>query len=298
VSWITGVLTRRRMIISVMLLLSLAGALAWSNMIRQEDPAFPYRYGYVLVDFPGADVERVEHLVAQPLEEEISEVEYVDEIQAIVRAGFVHLIVGMKQTVYDTDTAWDRIRVAVDRARARFPEGVGVPLVEDRVVDAITVVLGVSGSDDIVELQEAAERLKNRLYALDDISKVRLFGDSGEQVTIALDDDRIDALGISPQQIATQLQSRNQVIPGGFLEAGGRRTLVRPQTEFRSVGEIASTPLVLPAGRSVPGSTTGRWSWSGPPSRATRSTWSSSADAFEPSWTTSGRNSHRWSSRK
>ena len=34
-------------------------------MIRQEDPAFPYRYGYVMVQFPGADVEQVEHLVAQ-----------------------------------------------------------------------------------------------------------------------------------------------------------------------------------------------------------------------------------------
>ena len=42
-SWITTVLARRRMIISLVVLLSLAGALAWMNMIRQEDPAFPYR---------------------------------------------------------------------------------------------------------------------------------------------------------------------------------------------------------------------------------------------------------------
>jgi multidrug efflux pump subunit AcrB len=234
VSWITTVLARRRMIISLVVLLSLAGALAWMNMIRQEDPAFPYRYGFVLVHFPGADVEQVEHLVAQPLEEEISEVEYVEEIQAIMRAGFVQLIVGMQQTVYDTDTAW------------------GVPFVDDRMVEAITAVVGISGSDDIVELQQAAERLKNRLYALEDISKVRLFGDSGEQVTIALDDGRINALGISPQWIATQIQSRNQVIPGGFVEVDGRRTLIRPQTEFRSIAEISSTPLVLPGGRSVP----------------------------------------------
>jgi multidrug efflux pump subunit AcrB len=243
------------MVISVVVLLSLAGAVAWVNMIRQEDPAFPYRYGFVLVHFPGADVEQVEHLVAKPLEEEISEVEYVEEIQAIMRAGFVQLIVGMKQTVYDTDTAWDRVRVAVERASARFPEGVGSPFVDDRMVEAITVVVGISGSDDIIELQEAAERLKNRLYALDDISKVRLFGDSGEQVTIALDDDRIEALGISPRLIATQVQARNQVIPGGFVEAGGRRTLIRPQTEYRSVEELAATPLILPDGRSIPLST-------------------------------------------
>ena len=251
-SWITGILAKRRMIIALVLLLALSGGWSWNNMIRQEDPAFPYRYGFVLVQFPGADVEQVERLVARPLEEEISEVEHVDEIQAIIRAGFLQLIIGMKQTVYDTDTAWDRLRVAVERARARFPEGVGVPLVDDRQVQALTAVLSLSGTNDLVELQNAAERLKNRLYGLDEISRVRLFGDSGEQVTIALDDARIRALGITPRQIAGHIESRNTIVPGGFVEVAGRQTLIRPQTEFRSIEELAATPLVLADGRTVP----------------------------------------------
>ena len=86
-SWITGILAKRRMIIALVLLLALSGGWSWNNMIRQEDPAFPYRYGFVLVQFPGADVEQVERLVARPLEEEISEVEDVDEIQAIIRSA-------------------------------------------------------------------------------------------------------------------------------------------------------------------------------------------------------------------
>ena len=240
------------MIIALVVLLALSGLVAWNTMIRQEDPAFPYRYGYVLVPFPGADVSQVEHLVAKPLEEEISEVEYVAEIRAVIRAGFVQLIIGMKQTVYDTDTAWDRVRVAVERARARFPEGVEVPLVDDRQVDAVTIVLAVTGSDDIVALQAAAERLKNRLYGLDAVARVRLYGDSGEQLTIALDDARLQALGLSPAEVARQVRARNQIVPGGYVEVAGRQTLIRPQTEFRSVAELAATPLLLGDGRSVP----------------------------------------------
>ncbi|NIM69670.1 MAG: AcrB/AcrD/AcrF family protein, partial [Xanthomonadales bacterium] len=251
-SWVTRINARRRMIIALVVLLALSGLVAWNTMIRQEDPAFPYRYGYVLVPFPGADVSQVEHLVAKPLEEEISEVEYVAEIRAVIRAGFVQLIIGMKQTVYDTDTAWDRVRVAVERARARFPEGVEVPLVDDRQVDAVTIVLAVTGSDDIVALQAAAERLKNRLYGLDAVARVRLYGDSGEQLTIALDDARLQALGLSPAEVARQVRARNQIVPGGYVEVAGRQTLIRPQTEFRSVAELAATPLLLGDGRSVP----------------------------------------------
>jgi len=250
--WLTRTLDQRRMIFSLVLLLSLTGLVAWFSMIRQEDPAFPYRYGYVMVQFPGADVEQVEHLVARPLEEEISEVEEVDEIKTTIRAGFLHAVIGMKQTVYDTDNAWDRIRVAVARAEARFPQGVGRAFVDDRQVDAQTVVLALGGSDDVMELQQAAERLKNRLYSISAISRVRLFGDSGEQVTIAIDDASIQTLGITPQHIMDQLSARNQIVPGGFVEVDGRQTLVRPQTEFRSIAEIANTPIVLAGGNSVP----------------------------------------------
>ncbi len=240
------------MIISLVVLLSLTGLVAWNGMIRQEDPAFPYRYGYVMVRFPGADVEQVEHLVARPIEEEISEVEEIDEIKTTIRAGFMHSVIGMKQSVYDTDNVWDRVRVAVSRAQARFPEGVLQPVIDDRQVDSSTVVLAVGGSDDIREMQLAAETLKNRLYSLNSVSRVRLFGDSGEQVTLAMDDARIQTLGLTPEGILAQLQSRNEIVPGGFVEVDGRQTLVRPQTEFRSIDEIANTPIVLSGGRSVP----------------------------------------------
>jgi multidrug efflux pump subunit AcrB len=250
--WIIRALGNRQMIISLVVLLSLTGLAAWFGMIRQEDPAFPYRYGFVMVQFPGADVEQVEHLVARPIEEEISEVEEVDEIRTTVRAGFMNTIVVMKQTVYDTDNVWDRVRVAVSRAQARFPAGVSQPIIDDRLGDASTVVLAVGGSDDVVELQQAAERLRNRLYSLKAVSRVRLFGDSGEQVTLAIDDSRIQILGLTPELIISQLQSRNAIVPGGFIEVDGRQALVRPQTELRSMEEISNTPIILTDGRSVP----------------------------------------------
>ena len=120
------------MILSMVILLSAIGLAAWFGMVRQEDPAFPYRYGYVMVQFPGADVEQVQHLVAKPLEEEISEVDEVNEIRSTIRAGFMLAVIGLKQTEYQTDNAWDKIRVAVTRAEARFPQGV-MPVTVDEI---------------------------------------------------------------------------------------------------------------------------------------------------------------------
>lgn len=245
-------LQQRRMILSMVVLLAVVGLAAWFGMVRQEDPAFPYRYGYVLVQYPGADVEQVQHLVAKPIEEEISEVDEVDEIRSTIRAGFMLSVVGLKQNEYDTDNAWDKVRAAVTRAENRFPQGVLPVTVDDRIIDATTVVLALGGSDDMVLLQQVANRIKNRIYSLPEVSRVRLFGDSGEQVTIALDDSSVAALGLTPAEVIAQLQSRNQIIPGGFVEVDGHTTLIRPQSEFRSVAEISATPIVLPGGSTIP----------------------------------------------
>jgi multidrug efflux pump subunit AcrB len=251
VTWLSETLKQRRLILSTVLLLSLAGLSAWFSMIRQEDPAFPYRFGFVLVQYPGADVEQVERLVADPLEEELTQVEQVDQLRTTIRAGFVFVLVRMKQDVYDTDTAWDRIRVAVDNAAAGFPPGTLPPTVDDRQLDAATAVLAITGSDDTVALQKAAEDIRKRLFSLSEIARIRIYGETGEQVTVAVDDHQLRALNISPDQVASQLQGRNQIVPGGYVQSDQRQVLLRPLAEYRSLDEIAETPILLPDGSSV-----------------------------------------------
>ena len=60
---IESALGRRPLILTTVVLMSLIGLAAWQGMDRQEDPFFPYRYGHVMVSWPGADPERVERLV-------------------------------------------------------------------------------------------------------------------------------------------------------------------------------------------------------------------------------------------
>ena len=81
-------------------------------------------------------------------------------------------------------------------------EGVGAPVVDDRAVDNSSAVVVVSGSDDLLQLADAADRLKTRLYALDGVSRVEIVGDPGEQVTIAYADAVANRVGLKPAALA------------------------------------------------------------------------------------------------
>lgn len=242
----------QRLLGMVVTMLCLLGIAAYSTMPRQEDPSFPQRAGLITVNYPGASAEAVERLVLQPLSDELRQVEEVDFSQATARTGVAVFNVRLNDTIYDTDSAWDRVRQAMDRARLDFPNDVGQMVLDDRLIDIPAITLAVSGSGSVTELSEVAERLKQNLADIPGVSRIELDGDVDEQITLALDDAAMYRLGISPARVLDTLSRRNQTTPGGFIVADGRRLSVLPNSEFASVEAIRATPIELPDGSQVP----------------------------------------------
>ena len=245
-------LMRPRLIGMVVVMLSLLGVAAYLTMARQEDPSFPYRSGLITIIYPGAMAEAVERLVLEPLSDELSQVEEIEHFVATARSGVALVTINLEDKIYDTDSAWDRVRQAMERARLEFPAGVGQMALDDRLIDIPAVILAVRGDASLVRLSEEAERLKRQLADLPGLSRIELSGDVDEQITIAIQDAELQRLGISPGYLAELLAQRNQVIPGGFVEASGKRLGILPNSEFASLEALRATQVPLPDGASVP----------------------------------------------
>lgn len=245
-------LSRHRMILLVAMATSLLGLWAWFSMPRQEDPSFPERQGMIVTAFPGADAETIERLVLKPLEDELAEVEQIEHVESTARGGVVLSRVAMRDDVENFDEAWDDIREAVERARREFPDGVARPQIRDNLIETTAVLVGITGSEDLLELAHAAELVKDALLTLGDVKRVDLVADPGEQITVGYDDATARKLGLRPSELARQLTARNRPTFGGSIHSGGMTTVVRPQTELQTLEEIRSTPIMLPAGSSVP----------------------------------------------
>jgi multidrug efflux pump subunit AcrB len=225
-------LNYQRLLGMVVTMLCLLGIAAYSTMPRQEDPSFPYRAGMITVSYPGASAEAVERLVLRPLTDELRQVEELDFSFGTARTGVALSRLKLRDHIYDTDPAWDRVRQAMERARQDFPDDVGQMTLDDRLIDIPAVVIAVGGSPSVTELSKVAERLKQNLSDIPGISRIELEGDADEQITLALDDAALFRLGISPKRVLDTLAQRNQTIPGGFVVVDGKRLSVLPNTEF------------------------------------------------------------------
>jgi multidrug efflux pump subunit AcrB len=245
-------LLRPRVSLSIAGLLALTGVFAWLYMPRLEDPEMSDRWAMVITPYPGADPERVERMVLEPIESELAEVAELKRIDSTARAGFALITLELRDAVdvEGIDGIWDRVEKSLARARRRFPEGAGEPVLDRNVSDPEAIVLAITGGD-AKTLRLAADKVERALLGIPDVSRVTRIGDPGEQVTVELDPAAARRLGITRRMLAGVLSSRHSTIPAGLLDLDGRTASVLPNAEFLSVDEIERTPIPLAQGSAV-----------------------------------------------
>lgn len=243
---------RPRVLLSTALLLSLAGALAWSTMPRQEDPSYPQRDGLLRVEFPGAAPEDVERLVLDPIEDALAELSELEKFVATARFGLVLVHVKLRDSIYETDLAWDEVERAVAKARLEFPSGVGTPLLDRKPYESEAIVLALTGSPDALLLADTADRLRRELLTIPSVARVQAVGDPGEQIVIELDDVILRRAGVAHAEVASALAVRNVTTPAGSVRLGDRNLVLRPRTELESIEDIARTPIRVASGAALP----------------------------------------------
>lgn len=251
-TFLASTLSRKRLILGCVTLLSLLGLVFWMTMPRAEDPLLADYWGILVAPFPGATAESVERLVIEPIEEHLAEVEEIKSVYGTIRADVAVMIVELNGNVPDVSDAWEEVEKSLAEAEREFPAGVGKPHLDYDLQGGESVVVALTGSDDPLVLADAAKRLKKQLLNITDVSRIKIVGDPGEQITIAFDDATASRLGVGPASVAAQLAARNPMIPGGSLMVAGRRANVEPNTEFHSIEEIESTEITLPSGASIP----------------------------------------------
>lgn len=242
---------RPRLVGLVVTMLCLLGLSSYFNMARQEDPSFPYRAGLLTVIYPGANAESIERLVLRPLSDELLQVDEINYFTANARSGVALITIQLRDVIYDTDAAWERVRQAMQRADVDLPAGIQRMTLDDRLIDIPAVVLAVRGDASLVHLSNEAERLKRAMMDIPGLSRIEIDGHADEQITIALRDTELRRHGLSRGQLLQRLSERNQVLPGGFVVAGEQRLGLLPNSEFVSLDELAATQIALPQGGSV-----------------------------------------------
>ena len=118
---IDAALDRSRTVLSVLLLLLLAGTYAYLNIPRESEPDIDIPQIYISMALEGVSPEDSERLLLRPMEQELGTIEGVKEMKASAYQGGGYILLEF-QAGFDKGKALDDVQKGVDRVRPELPD--------------------------------------------------------------------------------------------------------------------------------------------------------------------------------
>jgi multidrug efflux pump subunit AcrB len=219
--------------------LLIAGIGLYPNFPKREDPVIVIRTAVVSALFPGMAPERMENLVAIPIERKVRELAEVKDIRTLAGEGSLTIYVDLKDEVVNVNATWQRLRGKMADAKVELPDGVIGPFVNSDFGDVAIATIAITGEGfSPRELKDAAEDFRKKLYQIVGISKVELHGVQDERVWLELDTRKMAAIGVQVNALIKDLQGQNVVLPSGNINADGTRLLLETSGDFPNVRAI------------------------------------------------------------
>ena len=145
------------------------GAIAALSLPRQEDPVLTWRLANVVTRLPGASPTRVESLITDVLERHVEQVDQVEHVYSVSRAGVSLIQIELSDDVVEAESVWQQVRHKLDQAALELPPGVTGPDLDDEIMGTFALLAAVTGeSQSYRQLKDHAQRLEDQLRFLPD----------------------------------------------------------------------------------------------------------------------------------
>lgn len=242
-------LEKSRLTILVMIGLLLMGTMTYLGLPKRENPAITIRQVVVTAQFAGMSPERVEDLIATPLERAAREIGEVEDISTLVLTGRAVLTVSVYDSIQQSelDTVFQDIRNQMEDAARDLPSGTQGPFVNTNFGDVAIATVAVTGDGfSYAEIYDAADALRDGLYGLDGITKVSIFGQQEERIWLEIDSRRLAAIGVQIPQLLDDLAQQNVILPAGQLDADGTAIILEANGDLGTIREIENVLTKVP----------------------------------------------------
>jgi HAE1 family hydrophobic/amphiphilic exporter-1 len=248
--WLTNLSIRRPIVIlMVFAALAVLGMRSRSGMPVDLYPKVDVPYVIISTVYPGAGPEEIETLVSKPLEDAVGSVSGMKNIVSYSQEGVSSIAIEFELET-DLDTAMADVRAKVDAARMSIPQDAKSPVVNKLDIGAFPVLwLGLSSRRPARELRDLADDvIKDRLGNLKGVASVTVTGGDLREIQVNVDKHRLEAYGLSINQVSQALTTGNLNLPSGRITEGSREYAVRAIGEFERVDEIRDLKISFAGG--------------------------------------------------
>ncbi|SMO91281.1 efflux RND transporter permease subunit [Gracilimonas mengyeensis] len=233
-------------------LITIIGVYSYITLPKESFPEVEIPVFNVVTIYAGASPADIENVITRPIEQELQGIDGIDEISSVSKQA-TSIITIEFTTEKDKLVAQQEVNDAVEKARAELPTQLTQePQVNDFNLDDQPILnINLSGNYDLVELKKFADEIQDQIESLSDVNEAEIVGALEREIQINVDLHKMQAAGITFNDIRTAVQSKNMTVSAGQLDMGSMERSVRVDGEIEEAGDLQDLIIKNNAGDEV-----------------------------------------------
>jgi hydrophobe/amphiphile efflux-1 (HAE1) family protein len=207
----------------------------------------------VSVTQSGAAPTELETQVTKKIEDAIAGIAGVKHVMSAISDGSSVSTIEFRLET-NSDRALNNVKDAIAKIRSNLPRTIDEPIVQ-RIEIAGLPIVTYAVSAPAMTIEDLSwfvdDVVARSLQNVKGVGAVNRMGGVDREIRIALDPDRLAALGVTAGDVNRQVRAMNVDLAGGRGELAGREQSIRTLAGARTVEDLAATTIALSGGRKV-----------------------------------------------
>lgn len=225
----------------IMLFVTLWGVNQFVTLPKEQFPDIVIPTIYVQTIYVGNSPKDIENLVTRPIEKQIKGITgaKIKKFTSTSQQDYSAIVVEFDTDV-KTDVALQKVKDAVDKAKQDLPTDLTQQptALEVNLSDQPIMYVNLSGDYDMVRLKKIADDLKDKLEEITQINRIDIVGAPEREFQINVDNNRMQAAGVTFDDISNAVARENMDISGGLLDVGNMKRNLQLKGQFHTAFDI------------------------------------------------------------
>jgi len=206
----------------------------------------------VQTSLPGASAEEIETQITKPIEEIVNTIAGIDELRSSSQQGSSRVMITFVLERKIEDAVQD-VRDKVSTITNQFPNDTLPPVIQKMDPDSNPILtIAVSGARSQKEISQIVDKqIKQALETVQNVGEVSFTGDRHREIQLLLNEDRMNAYGLTVDQVRSAVQRQNVEIPGGSFLSGPSEIALRTMGRIQNVEDFNKVIISYSGGSVV-----------------------------------------------
>jgi multidrug efflux pump subunit AcrB len=242
----------RTSIFIITIIITLTGLMSYNALPKEQFPDVVVPTIFVSSVYPGASPTDMEQLVTKPIEKQLKGINGVKKVTSYSIQDFSNIIVEFN-TNLDVVQCKQKVKDAADKAKRDLPTDMPTdPVISEFDVSEIPIMsINISGDFSLDKLKDYADKLKDQIEEMREITRVDIVGALEKEVQVDVDKYKMSAASLSFRDIENAIAFENMTISAGNVDIGGMTRSVSIRGDFTEVEQIKNLVISSQSGAQV-----------------------------------------------